>query len=500
MSFQRAYLGPIVAFCFAICAGPAGAQSTVTVQGGALSGVTDARITSFKGIPYAAPPVGPLRWMPPQQPARWQGVRVADKTGPACLQPTTATGATNFSEDCLYLNVWRPADVNAGAKLPVMVWIHGGSFVIGSGSSAIYDGANLARNGVIIVSINYRLGRFGWFAYPELTKEAGPTGTANFGVMDQIAAVKWVKANIGAFGGDANNVTVFGESAGAMSINILMSSPQARGLFAKAITESGLGRVEAIPLAAAEERGTNFATAAGASNLAALRALPASTVLNSGARGEQYLPILDGTILPADVDRTFGAGNESKIPWIVGTNDFEASLFAARLTNPDAVIAAVPEAARAQVSALYDPSGTNKTAVAAGLITDKYFTEPARFLATNLAKSGEPVYRYFFSYVAEQARSRVMGAGHGSEIPFVFGNLTNRAAMMYTDSDKQIASTMGKYWTNFAKTGNPNGPGLTVWPADKGDQVLLIDATGEHPASAFRKTQLDLIQRQAGMP
>jgi para-nitrobenzyl esterase len=499
MNCRRACLVFVAAFCLAICTGPAGAQSAITVQSGALSGVTDAGITSFKGIPYAAPPVAALRWKPPQPPAPWQGVRVADKTGPACLQPTT-NGAGNFSEDCLYLNVWRPADVNAGAKLPVMVWIHGGSFVSGSGSSPIYDGANLARNGVIIVSINYRLGRFGWFAYPELTKEAGVTGTANFGVMDQIAAVKWVKANIRAFGGDPANITVFGESAGAMSINILMSSPQARGLFAKAITESGLGRVEAIPLAAAEKRGTDFATFAGASDLAALRALPAATVQTSGTRGESYLPILDGTILPADVDRTFGDGNENKIPWIVGSNDFEASLFAGRLADPDAVIATVPEAARAQVSALYDPTGANKTAVAAGLITDKVFTEPARFLATNLAKSGQPVYRYFFSYVPEQARSRVPGAGHGSEIAFVFGNLTNRATMTYTDSDKQIAATMGKYWTNFAKTGNPNGPGLVAWPADKGDQVLLVDATGAHAASAFRKTQLDMMLRQASTP
>jgi len=493
----RRHLGLLAALGLALCSNTAAAQTMVTLQSGAVSGVTDAGVTSFKGIPFAAPPIGALRWKAPQPPAHWQGVRVADKTGPSCMQRAAANSTTATSEDCLYVNVWRPAEIPARAKLPVMVWIYGGSFVIGSGASPLYDGANLARNGVIIVNINYRLGRFGWFAYPELTKEADAMGTGNFGLMDQIAALKWVQANIGAFGGDPANVTVFGESAGAMSLNDLLSIPKARGLFAKGITESGLGRIPATPLAAAEARGTAFAKSAGAADLAALRNLPASAVLEST---ENFGPILDGTLLPANVDRTFGDGNETKVPWIVGSNDFEASLFAGRLTDPDAYLATLPATDRTQLIALYDPQNLgNKMKIAADVVTDKVFTEPARFLAGSEAKTGQPVYRYFFSYVPEQARTRVLGAGHGSEIQFVFGNLANRL-ITYTDSDKRTSTVMGQYWTNFAKTGNPNGLGLVAWPADKNDQVLLIDATGEHAASGFRKPQLDILLHETTTP
>jgi para-nitrobenzyl esterase len=490
----------LAALCLSAAA-PTASGPVVATRSGPVSGVTANGVTSFKGIPYAAPPIGPLRWKPPQPPAPWTAVRAANAYGPICMQPRLATAnALPMSEDCLSLNVWVPADAAPGAKLPVMVWIHGGSFAFGSGASPTYDGANLARDGVIAITVNYRLGRFGWFAYPELSKEAGAEGTGDFGLMDDLAALRWVHANIANFGGNAENVTIFGESAGAMSVNALMTSPVARGLFAKAITESGLGRFPAAPLAAAEAAGTAFAQSAGATNLAALRKLPADVVLNDASGGGQYGPILDGTLLPADVDRAFADGKEAPIPWIVGSNDFEASLFPNVLKDPDARLAALPEAARTAVLAFYDPNHANdKAAIVADMTTDRVFTEPARFLATNHAKNGGTVYRYFFRYVVEAMRGSTHGAPHAGELPYVFGNLGagRNLTYSYNAADKNVATTMIHYWTNFAKTGNPNGPGLVAWPADTGDDMLVIDAMGENATSAFRKPMLDGMARSA---
>lgn len=244
----------MAALAFGLVAASAGA-AVVTTDHGRVSGVVAEGVESFKGIPFAAPPVGDLRWRPPADPKPWTDVRAGDAYGPACPQHMPAAWGLpdpKWSEDCLYLNVWRPESAKPGAKLPVMVWIYGGGFTIGNGASKIYDGTHLAQNGVVVVNMNYRLGRLGWFAHPALTAEAKGGATADFGLMDQIAALKWVKANIAAFGGDPANVTIFGESAGAMSVNLLMVSPAARGLFAKAITESGLGRIAAKTMAAAE--------------------------------------------------------------------------------------------------------------------------------------------------------------------------------------------------------------------------------------------------------
>jgi para-nitrobenzyl esterase len=484
------------------------AQPIVATTAGRVQGETVDGITSFKGIPYAAPPVGNLRWKPPQPVKPWKGVRSANAPGPVCPQlvvPFADLGPKPaMSEDCLYLNLWLPAKAKAAAKLPVMVWIHGGGFIFGAGSSLIYDGTNLCRNGVIIVTFNYRLGWFGWFAYPELTKEGGESGTANFGLMDDIAALRWVRDNIAAFGGDPANVTVFGESAGGMSVNALMSVPACRGLFAKAITESGLGRFPARPLSDAERLGQAFAKSAGAADLAALRKLPADVVLGP-PRLDVTAPdgpglIVDGKLISENAAQAFAKGHEAEVPWMVGSNDFEASLLPAYLANPDAVLGRLPETERTLATSIYDPKRTgDKVAVVAGLTTDTVFTEPARFLAACHTRTGQPVYRYFFTYLRAAIRDKAPGAPHAGELAYVFGNASPglRFSVDYSAEDKRTASIVGRYWTNFAKTGNPNGDGLVPWPKDGDGDVLVFDAAGQHAETHFRKRQLDLITRRA---
>jgi para-nitrobenzyl esterase len=502
MDKTRAHcLSLAIIICTFCCTG-ASAQIVAT-RGGEVRGVTSAGITSFKGIPYAAPPVGALRWKPPQPPLPWQGVRAAERTGPACMQPREDLDPrVPISEDCLYLNIWRPAATQPNSKLPVMLWIHGGGFVGGTASGAGGNGTSLARNGVIVVTLNYRLGRFGWFAYPELTAEDGEAGTGNFGLMDEIAALRWVHDNIAAFGGDPARVTIFGESAGGISVNALMSVPAARGLFSAAITESGFGRNIAAPLQVAEKMGAAFANAAGASNLAALRDLPADTVLNTGSDDPKAEPpglILDGRLMQADIMQTFAKGAQAKVPWIVGSNNYEASLYPDRVANPDATLNALPEKIRNRAFAIYDPLKTgNKGPVVAWLLTDKDFSEPARLLAAMHARSGQPVYRYFFSYVPEKARGRVPGAAHGDELRYVFGQFSPdpKLKISYTDADKRMAALVERYWTNFARSGDPNGFGVPPWPRDKRDDVLVLDWVGTYPARNFRKRELDFVGHQ----
>ena len=474
----------------------------VTTDHGPVAGVAADGVESFKGIPFAAPPVGDLRWRAPQPPAAWTAVRSADAFAPACPQHLPASWGypdPKWSEDCLYLNVWRPATAVKGAKLPVMVWIYGGGFTIGYGGSKIYDGAKLAQNGVIVVNMNYRLGRLGWFAHPALTLEAkgGPTG--DFGLMDQIAALKCVQANIAEFGGDPANVTIFGESAGGMSVNLLMVAPSAKGLFAKAITESGLGRIPAKSLATAEAQGDAFAKQIGALDPKALRALPVEALLGgigSVDSADNPGPIVDGVLVPENVDKAFAAGHEAKVPWIVGTNNYEASLFPSRLADPEGqVFSLVPAPTRPFVLKAFDDGSGDKTRIAANILTDKVFTEPARYLAALHEKNGAPVWRYYFGYLAEGDRAKAPGAGHGGEIQFVFGNLgTFRGSTQtYTDADRGTAAALGAYWTRFAKAGDPNGPGQTPWPEDKADTVLVIDTQGRHAEAGLLKIRLGMM-------
>jgi len=511
-------LGAALAAALAFGAGAADAAGPVHIAQGDLQGVTAGGVESFKGIPFAAPPVGDLRWRPPAPAPSWSGVKRADAFGPICMQAAMGRFAdSQMSEDCLTLNVWRPAGAAPGAKLPVMVWIYGGAFVQGGSSLPYYDGTHFAEQGVILVSLNYRVGRLGFFAHPAL--DAGPGPIANYGLMDQIAALQWVRANIAAFGGDPANVTVFGESAGAISVNYLMASPAARGLFARAIAESGFGRANPRPLKGdrgAEGFGQAFAEAHGikgddAAAAAALRALPADALNTTfGGLGDPALPnpILDGQIIVESIAQAFGRGAEAHVPYLEGGNSYEASLVPQVADNPGPVIARAGDTA--QVEALYGNAPAPE--VARELTTDALITEPDRLLARDMTRQGLPVWVYHFSYVPALLRPTAYGAAHGSEIPYVFDNLLDRPISYggrdipaATPEDHKIATAMHAYWVAFAKTGDPASAGGPAWPRYTlaGDPLLQFGAAGIAVRTDFEKARLDLLeadQRRAGAP
>jgi para-nitrobenzyl esterase len=455
------------------------ASQEVRIEDGALKGVAADGVESFKGIPYAAPPVGPLRWRAPQPATPWTGVRAADKYGAICMQKVdpkdNGVAAGPPSEDCLTLNVFAPA----GAKgLPVMVWIHGGGFVNGSATAALYDGSALARQGVVVVTVNYRLGRFGFFAHPALSAEQKGTPVANYGLMDQIAALRWVHQNIAAFGGDPARVTVFGESAGGMAVNRLMMIGQARGLFSQAIVESGVGREKGQTLTQAEATGAAFAAKLGASDLAALRALPADKIIAAGdpqvLSGE--LPILDGELLTENPAEAFAAGHEARVPYLVGSNSLEFPNPGAAMIKPK-ILHLTPE----QQAALVKAYG-GQEAFDAHVVSDVIFGEPARWLAKQTASQGAPTWLYRFSVVSEKAPKMLQGgAVHASDRQYVFKTLS--ASTWPTDArDAALAETISAYWVAFAKTGDPNGAGRPAWPL-YGASDELINFTNDGPVA-----------------
>jgi para-nitrobenzyl esterase len=458
------------------------AGDTVRIDTGVLKGVTADGVTSFKGIPFAAPPVGPLRWRPPMPPAAWTGVRDASRQGEICMQVLSkdnGVGPGPASEDCLTLNIFRPA-ARGARRLAVMVWIHGGGLVNGSATAALYDGRALARQGVILVTINYRLGRFGFFAHPALTAEAaGRADIANYGLMDQVAALKWVGRNIAAFGGDPANVTIFGESSGGMSVNRLMMIKAARGLFRRAIVESGLGRERGQTLAEAEAAGAAVAAKLGvtANDAAALRAIPAGALLAAGDpdifAGEA--PILDGRMLSEDADRAFAAGHMAKVPYLAGSNSLEFPSFwlSPRLK---ALVRLTPEETAAAVAG-YGSRQAYDDHVGA----DVLFGEPARALARDVARLGAPVWLYRFSVVSASAPKDFKGAVHASDRQYVFQTLN--ASPWPTDArDAALARTISAYWVAFARTGDPNGRGRPRWPRyDRRD--LLLNFTNDGPVA-----------------
>ena len=496
----------LAAMAFMALAGGARAD-VVRIPQGDLAGVVANGVESFKGIPFAAPPVGDLRWRPPQPPPNWTGVRKADAFGPICMQASRGFFTGPMSEDCLTLNVWRPAGAKSGAKLPVMVWIYGGAFIQGAASTPFYDGTHFAQQGVILVSANYRLGRFGFFAHPALDGKDAPFG--NYGLMDQIAALKWVRANIERFGGDPANVTVFGESAGAISVNYLMVSPAAKGLFDKAIAESGFGRsrprrltgegsAEAVGVAFAEAHGVKGDGAAAA---AALRALPAEA-LNAPVSGlgdpSIPSPILDGQVITQSIPDGFAKGAEAHVPYLEGGNSYEASLIPSVGDRAAQIIARAGDPAK--VEAVY--GGAPAPEVARELTTDTMIGEPDRFLARQMARQGVPVWVYHFSYVPAATRASSYGAAHGSEVIYVFDNLPEhpiaygqRTIPAATDADRQVASAMHAYWVQFAKSGDPDSGGGVAWPRfTTGDEQLLeFGADGVVLRRDFEKARLDLI-------
>jgi para-nitrobenzyl esterase len=509
---------------------PSQTPPVVRVESGDVQGLVEDGVASFKGIPFAAPPVGELRWRPPQPPAKWTGVRPAVEFGANCMQgrpgPPPAPGAPAArvpSEDCLFLNVWHPASAAPGAKLPVMVWIHGGGFVGGSGASPGTSGTQFARQGVVLVSINYRLGRFGFFAFPALSRERPDETKGNYAYMDQIAALGWVKRNIAAFGGDPDNVTIFGFSAGGVSVHSLLASPMARGLFHKAIAESGGSRdsvLTARPMredgvdpnypVSAETIGITFARSMGIEGtdqaaLASLRALSADQVLRGapaqpGGSAPSYetTPVLDGKLVTETAETAYKARRQPRVPLLVGSNSADTAGNRIRATTKDELWARYGRWS-AQAKAAYDPDGATDLAVLVSRANDDFGqAEPARFAASAFAASGSPVYLYRFSYVQTSMREQMRaGAPHGGEIAYVFGTLAAGRGGAPTPEDLAVSRMAQSYWVNFARTGDPNGPGLAPWPRHDPGKDLIFDFRPDGSAGAGpdpRKARLDVTQ------
>ncbi len=484
-----------------LLAPPPAPNAIVRTADGVLEGVVsaDGKVRTFKGIPYAAPPVGPLRWKAPQPVVPWTGVRKASEYGPRPMQGRIFDDMIFHddgpSEDCLYLNLWMPARPATG-KLPVMVWIYGGGFVAGSSSEPRQDGGNLSKKGVLIVSMNYRLGVFGFLAHPELTRESGHDASGNYGLMDMIAALQWVHRNIAAFGGDPDNVTLFGESAGSEAVCALMASPLARGLFHRGIGESGVFVNTLPPLQTrdeAEATGVRFAeTEFGTSSLAALRALPARKLLAAALKypRQRFYPDIDGYVVPADCRSIYAAGRQSHIALLAGWNRDEGSR--EDLLDKDEVTVANyiahvwkrfgPDADR--FLKLY-PADTDAAAgrAAQDFGGDRGVAYPTwKWLELHLATGGSPVYRYEFDQAPPLPVDAEPGsepqAYHSAEIEYVFRVLSSKN-LPFRPEDHDVSELMASYWTNFAKTGNPNGPGLPTWPAyDRPDgyQVMHLSS------------------------
>jgi para-nitrobenzyl esterase len=468
-----------------------GAQSlplAVKVDSGMVEGVPSLEpgVSAFEGIPYAAPPMGSLRWQPPQPVEPWPNVRNADRYAPACMQNYMGPLSTaNFgdyetkSEDCLYLNVWTPAK-SADDKLPVLVWIHGGGFFVGSGTERLHHGDHLAAKGVVVVTFNYRLNIFGFFAHPELTRESPNHASGNYGLMDQIAALKWVQRNIAAFGGDPSRVTIFGESAGAGAVSCMQASPLTKGLFHGAIGESGgqfgsFGPGGRRGLAEAEATGEKFAKSLGATSIAQMRAIPSEQLLRAAANNPLGMTgqIADGYVLPEDVYSIFAKGKQQDVPIIVGSNANEGRTL--RFPPPKL---ANPELQR-QVDEQYPLDRRDEIMGAIMLWT-------AHTWAHLETKTGtQKAYEYYFSHAPPFPADQKfefdvshLGAFHSAEIIYVFDNLDIRKARNWpwAPQDYKLADIMSSYWVNFATKGDPNGPGLPPWPAynDNQPQVLNI--------------------------
>lgn len=481
---------------------PAGAaarasEKPVRVEQGLLSGVkTAAGVTVYRGIPYAAPPVGTLRWRPPQPAAPWKGVRLAAEFGPSAIQaihPAFLPWTEEFlasgpvSEDCLYLNVWAPG----GQKRPVLVYIHGGGFLEGSGALPLYDGEQLARAGVVVVTINYRVGPLGFLAHPELTAESINHASGNYGLLDQIAALRWVRANVAAFGGDPKSVTVAGQSAGAASIHALLASPLARGLVDRAIIQSTSGVVGygATPLADAERAGAEWATSIGAKSLAALRAVDATKLVG----GRSWL-VIDGWSLSEDPDTApradvpvltgFNADENSFIPQVYGGMNAEEFRAFARQTYGNAAD---------EVLRLY-PAGTDAEAKRSQVESarDRGRVSMHLWAEARAKRAKSPAFTYYFDRQIPWPAHPEFGAFHGAEIPYVFGTL-DRLDRPWTASDRGLSSTMLAYWARFVKTGDPNGAGAPKWPAFDAtakSTMRLGETTGPRPVADAERLEL----------
>ena len=480
---------------------------TIEISSGRITGNTtgnDNTISVYKGIPYAAPPVGALRWRPPQPVIPWDGIRPATAYGPAAPQQPNPFGGVKEpvwrSEDCLYLNVWTPA-TSSEERLAVMVWIHGGGFGIGAGSSPDYVGTPLAEMGVVVVSINYRLNVFGSFGHPLLTRESEHHASGNYCLMDQIAALKWVQANIARFGGNPGKVTLFGESAGSRSVTLLTASPLAKGLFSAGICQSGAVRDVSQPLAAREKEGLALTEKLGAKTLEDLRTLTYDQMVATGPFNAN--PIVDGWVIPDDPATIYSSRRQQHVPLIIGTNRDEMTLF--QMVNPPAkntvegfraLVKKRHGAAGEAVFSLYHPASDDQVPEAMNrYATDYEMVLPARRQARWMAAMGADCFLYHFTRVPPTKGGQMMGAHHGAEIPYIFDRIGPKWGEAEA-ADRDISHALMTYWTRFAKTGNPNADGLPQWPAYTLENDAHMEFGLEIKASQnLRKEFLDMLDR-----
>jgi para-nitrobenzyl esterase len=512
-------VGPFLLAAVAATATIAGTADLVKISSGTLEGTVaaDPSVRLFKGVPFAAPPVGDLRWKAPQPVAPWPGLRKADEWGNHCMQGLVwddiLPRGKAASEDCLNLNVWTPAK-SRDDKLPVYLWFYGGGFAVGASSEPRYDGEYLARQGIVVVEPNYRLGVFGFLAHPELTKESGHGASGNYGLLDQVAALRWVRENIAAFGGDPNNVTIGGESAGSASVGGLMASPLSKGLFHKAIGESGAffpspsRSMDAGSLVEAERAGVQFASSVGAASLADLRAKKADELLTATMKANPFLfgPIVDGHFLPAPVPAIYARGEQARVPLLAGWNSSELSS-AVAMAQDKPTPAVFADTLRQQfkdhaqaASQLYPASTQEETLQsAADLAGDQFIAYSTWKWIEMQTRTGQvPVYRYQFDRVApDPSGANRFGAVHASEIQYAFGTLDSKQAN-WQPEDRKTSLTMAAYWANFIKTGNPNGPGLASWPEfGKAREVMHIDAASK-AAPERHRARYELLDSLTG--
>ena len=528
----------MAAYLLAILPGRVSAADRVKTANGVVEATKTpvSGIRSFKGIPFAQPPVGDLRWREPQPVKNWKGALNADQFGPRCMQRTSPGAdywfrSNGMSEDCLYLNVWTPARSDR-KRLPVLVYIFGGGFQNGDGSEPRYDGDSMARKGIVAVSVNYRTNIFGFFSHPELTKESPHHASGNYGLLDQVAALEWVKRNIAAFGGDPKRVTIAGESAGSISVSALMASPLSKNLIAGAIGESGamISSLPPRPLVEAEQNGAKFASAAGAASLAALRAMTAEKIQDATAKvtGFRFSTTLDGHFLPRFLMNIFEAGEQSKVPLLAGSNSEEQgarSILGTGDPTPqnfaDAVKKLYGDRADVVLKA-YAPATAEEVLDAATDLASARFISHSTWKWTELQRKtgGKPVYRYLYAHPRPkflgtpnqaapgaqsatppatgkggQAPAAPRGAAHSAEIQYAMGNLHLDQRYAWEPEDYKLSEVMQSYFVNFIKSGNPNGAGLPDWPAyrsDTGYQRMRLDVTSKAEPEPHRDRYLAL--------
>jgi para-nitrobenzyl esterase len=483
MSFKR-FMSLSMALALLIISAACGSPSPINiadVTGGTVVGVVEGDIASFRGIPFAAPPVGDLRWKDPQPVIPWEGVRRADAFAPGPMQDTAfgamLGGPQEVSEDCLYLNVWTGA-VNTSERRPVMVWIYGGGFGIGMTSTPAYDGTNLAKKGVVLVSVAYRVGPMGFLAHPELSAESG-SGSGAYGIQDQIAGLEWVRDNIELFGGDPDNVTIFGESAGGIAVSMLTASPRARGLFHRALSQSGGAMTPPrMTLKEAEEQGKAYLSRLGADTIEAARGLSAEEIQRDTKGMGSFWPVPDGVTIVADQYQRFEAGDFNDTPVLAGTNSHEGGLFVTQPMTSEEFEKMVRDRFGPDAETILNvyPHATGVEALrsAQDIFRDSTFAWPTWAWAVLQSRNGKNnVYVYYFDHRTPQSSD---GANHAAEIPYVFGNLGHMGGSDGPE-DQALSELISSYWINFARNGDPNGSGLPEWPPfdETGQMTMFFD-------------------------